>query len=283
MESTAGAVEEHDASVAALDLDRNGAGRFRAGAVTQFGVIHALVLHDIKSRFFGNGWGYFVTILWPGAHIAVLMTIFIVTGRAAPYGDSKLLYIATGVYPYIVWNYISRFTMMGCLMNKAYLSYPIVKPLDLMFARVILELNTSFIIVVVLMIILYFTGANVVPTDPLRVVTGIAAAISIGIGFGILGAVFCMMWPLANLVYVLILILSWATSGVAINPEFLPESIGNLFAWNPLLHCIELVRSGYYVDYPTRLLDRTYVFALGFVSLTLGLILERVLQRLIRQ
>ena len=211
------------------------------------------------------------------------MGIFIVTGRAAPYGDSKLLYIATGVYPYIVWNYISRFTMLGCLMNKAYLNYPIIKPLDLIFARIILELNTSFIILVILCLILALTGASVVPADPLRVATGILAAISIGIGFGMFGSVFCFIWPLANVIYILVLIIAWITSGVAINPEFLPESIGNLFAWNPLLHCIELVRSGYYPDYPTRLLDPTYVFGLGFGSLTIGLILERALKRAIRQ
>ena len=76
----------------------------------------------------------------------------------------------------------------------------------------------------------------------------------------------------------------WLTSGVVINPEMLPEQIGYLLSWNPLLHCIEWLRSAYYDDYPARLLDRSYVIEVGFGTLALGLLMQRTMKRyLLRQ
>ena len=42
----------------------------------------------------------------------------------------------------------------------------------------------------------------------------------------------------------------------------------------------EWMRSAYFSDYPTTVLDRTYVLEFSLVSLTLALILERLLRRL---
>ena len=106
------------------------------------------MLHDIKSRFFGNGLGYVVTILWPSTHIAIVILAYIIGKRPVPYGNSALLYASTCVLPFIAWNYMSRFTMMGMLQNRSFLAYPVIKPLDMMFARLALEHVSIFIITV---------------------------------------------------------------------------------------------------------------------------------------
>ena len=245
----------------------------------QLDVIHALVLHDIKGRYLGSGLGYLVTIIWPAAHLAILITIFVVTGRVVPNGNSALLYVATGVYPFIVWSYVGRFTMMTALQNRAFLSYPIIRPMDLIVARIILELNTAFIILVWLIAFLMLAGINVVPNDPARAAIGILAAATVGVGFGVLGAVFTFLVPYFFMAYVVVIIVFYPTSGIVINPETMPAGIGDLFYWNPVLHCVEMVRSAYYPDYAIRLLDIRYPFVLGLSALALGLVLERLLRR----
>jgi capsular polysaccharide transport system permease protein len=245
----------------------------------QLDVIHALILHDIKSRYFGSGLGYIVTILWPSAHLCVIMAIFILGGRVVPNGDSALLYVATGVYPFIVWSYVGRFTMMTALQNKAFLNYPIIRPMDMIIARIILELNTAFIILVWLVLFLVIAGVPVTPNDPIRAALGVLAALTVGIGFGVLGAVFTFILPYFFLAYVVVIIAFYASSGIVINPEMLPQSIADYFYWNPVLHCVEMVRSAYYPDYTTRLLDIRYPFILGFATLSLGLGLERYLRK----
>jgi capsular polysaccharide transport system permease protein len=251
---------------------------WKSAFVNQKNVLHALILHDIKSRFFGNGWGYVVMILWPGAHLALVVSIHYFSGRVG-YGTSTILYSATGVLPYICWNYISRFSMMSALQNRQYLQYPQIKFLDLTFARIFLEIVTCSIVTFVLFAIFFIMQIDATPVNPGQAFFGLMSAVNLGVGFGVLGAVISRLFPLFNVVYILFLITFWLASGVTINPEGLPESIGYYFSFNPLLHCVEWIRSAYYVDYPHRLLDKNYVISVGLITLALGLCLERLLRR----
>jgi capsular polysaccharide transport system permease protein len=167
--------------------------------------------------------------------------------------------------------------------NKQFLEYPIIKPLDLMISRIILEIFSSFIIVVATIITFICLGIDVMPRDAVQAIFGLLSAVLLGLGFGIFNGVITMILPIWNIVYVLFLIVFWLTAGVANNPENLPIEVGRWFAWNPLLHCIEWVRGSYYLDYPTRLLDKSYVLSIGFGSLGLGLLMDRFLQKYTRK
>ena len=239
---------------------------------TQINVIHALILHDIKNRFFGNGLGYVVTILWPTVHVVIIVGIFVIGGRVAPFGNSTLLYAITGVVPYICWNYISRFMQMTVLQNRSFLSYPIINFIDMLIARVILEVNSMFIIITLCFIVLPIFGTSAMPMNAGGAAMAVLSAICLGIGFGTLATVITKIFPLFVLGYVVFLIVFWFTAGVAINPEAMPREIGDIIAWNPLLHSIEWLRQSYFIDAPTRLLSKTYVFEVSFVTFTLGLI-----------
>ena len=241
--------------------------------------MHALILQDIKSRFFGNGIGYVISIFWPATHIAVLLIIFAAMKRPVPYGNSALLYASTGVAPYICWSYISRFMCLGVIMNKNFLAYPIIKPLDMMFARLFLEIISTYIITVGLLFALVVCQVQAMPFRPWDAAAGLLSAVLLGAGFGVFNAVICMIVQLWQVVYVLVLVIAWITCGLAINPEAMPDKIGRLLAYNPLLHSIEWIRSAYYLDYPAHFLDKSYVLWCGTISLVLGLIMERVLRR----
>ena len=253
-------------------------GPFRGAVKAQLQVLHALILHDIKSRFFGNGLGYILTILWPTVHMVAIMGIFVLGGRPVPYGQSAMLYAATGVLPYIAWNYISRFMSLSMTMNKGFLGYPVIKPLYMMHARLILECNTIFIITVGTIAVLTLCQAPVMPLDPGQAALGLLSAVALGVGFGYLVSVFCLIHHFFNIVYVLILIVFWITAGLAINPEAMPDQIGYYLSWNPLLHSIEWIRSAYFNDFPAHLLDKGYVLKVAGITFVLGLILERLLR-----
>lgn len=245
---------------------------------TQLQVLWALMLHDIKSRFFGNGWGYVMTILWPATHIAIIVSIFVLGKRPVPYGSSALLYASTGILPYIAWNYMSRFCMMGMVQNRAFLAYPVIRPLDMMFSRLALEGVSIFIITVGLVGINALSQVDIMPINMSEAVGGMLSAVLLGVGFGILNGVIVMLFQLWMIGYVGILILFWFTAGLAINPEAMPAELGYWFSWNPLLHSIEWIRKGYYADFPAHLLDKYYVVGVGAGTLALGLVLERLLR-----
>ena len=250
-----------------------------AAWVRQYQVIYAIMLQDIKSRYFGNGLGYAVTIIWPATHVVVLLLIYHFVHKAAPYGDSPLLYAATGVAPYIAWSYISRFMCLGVVQNKSFLSYTIIKPLDTLFARMFLEFISSYIVTAGIIIALAICQSHPMPLDPAAAAAGMLSAVALGAGFGMFNAVICMVIPLWQVGYVLILVVCWITCGLAINPEALPERAGKWLAYNPLLHCVEWIRSAYYPDFPAHLLDKSYVLWCAAIPFVLGLVMVRFLRR----
>lgn len=280
--SAGGAVMPANPRATLPALQRSAGAPYRPGFDTavrrQLHVFNALILHDVKARFFGNGLGYILMILWPTSHIAVVVAIYYFTSREAPYGSDRLLYAAIGVLPFIIWNYISRFTLLAVVQNRSFLQYPPVKPLDIMIARQGLELVSSTIITVALVLFLVLCQSDVWPHRIDQAAFALLSAVLLGIGFGIFNGVICMLFPFWNVCYVLILIVFWATSGVAINPEAMPTAIGELLAWNPLLHCIEWLRLAYYDDFPAHLLNKSYVIYVGAGSLACGLVMERLLR-----
>ena len=246
---------------------------------TQRDVLWALILHDIKSRFFGNGLGYAVTIVWPSVHIAIIVSIYVIGRRPVPYGSSSFLYACIGILPYITLSYMSRFTMIGMMQNRNFMAYPIIRPLDMMMARLALEAVSIFIITTGLVCITEMLGVDAMPLNLSAAVFGMLSAVLLGVGFGVLNAVIVMMFPMWVLGYVGIIILCWITAGMAFNPETMPAEIGYYLSWNPLMHSIEWIRSAYYADFPAHLLDKTYVISFGAGTLALGLIMERTLKR----
>jgi capsular polysaccharide transport system permease protein len=50
---------------------------------------------------------------------------------------------------------------------------------------------------------------------------------------------------------------------------------------NPLLQDVEWMRSAYYPDYPTLVLDKLYPIKFGFITLAVGLLLERFARRFV--
>ena len=121
-------------------------------------------------------------------------------------------------------------------------------------------------------------GGNTMPIDPQGAVLALFSAIYLGIGFGVLAAVITRIFPLFIIIYVGFLITFWLTGGVALNPEAMPTAIGDIIAYNPLLHCIEWMRKSYFMDAPTRLLSKSYVLSVATGTLTLGLLGERFLR-----
>ena len=177
---------------------------------------------------------------------------------------------------------MSRFTMMGMLQNRSFLAYPVIRPLDMMFARLALEHVSIFIITTGLICTNLLFQVDVIPVNKTDAVCGLLSAILLGEGFAIFNSVIVMIFPLWVIGYIGIIITFWFTCGMIINPEAMPAELGYWISWNPLMHSVEWIRKGYYADFPAHLLNKTYVLSVGAGSFAIGLIMERMLKRYFR-
>ena len=241
-------------------------------------VLYALMLRNMRTKFFGNGLGYLVAVAWPLTHIVILVAIFAVAGRAAPFGNSIALFIATGVVPFQTFNYLARFMMISLIKSRPLLAFPEVKVLDMLFAAALLEILSACCVVIAFLVIAWFAGIDAMPRDIVQAAYALGACMLLGLGFGLMNGVIALAFPPWFTGYALIIILLWFSSGVYFVPDALPAVARDALAYLPRCRCIEWMRSAYYEGYGGLVLDRSYIVGFACVTIFLGLLLERAMR-----
>lgn len=237
-------------------------------------VLHALMLRDMRTRFGGSHWGYAVVVLWPVVHVFLLVAIYTFRHIPAPLGDSQAVFFASGAVPVLIFQYISREVMKAVLQNRPLTYYPQVKLVDVIFARILVEIVTGFLGLIVVFGILVAIGVDPRPVEPFTAACGYLAAILLGIGVGTVNVSIAAFFPAWIMGYVLFTIVLYLTSGVMFLPHFLPEKIYSVLKYNPAVQVIEWVRLGYYPDMGVQV-DYLYVIMFALTGLTIGLLLEK--------
>lgn len=240
-------------------------------------VIVSLMLRGMRSRFFGHGAGFFLaSVLWPLAHIAVLLVLYTAVGRTTPYGNSLILFLATGLVPFMTFNYISRQIMIGVVLDRPLLTFTIVKLSDMLISRVLLEILGSFASIVTLAFVLWCLGVNFVPRDTVQAACAYGACILFGAGMGLINTVIVQSFRLWFTGYLLIIIALYASSGILFVINSLPTKAAYYLSFNPVGQGVEWLRSCYYPGYGAATLDKNYLLAWGLCTLFFGLLLERM-------
>lgn len=248
------------------------------GISSQFRVISALILRDMRTRFGRSFLGYVIMVAWPLSHLTVLLGVYVLTRSLVPIGTSAPVFLATGILPYILCLYPARMIAMCIVQNKPLLYFPIVKSFDVIVARSILEIITAFWVVVLFCIILSVFDVDIFPAYPEEAILAIAATIYFSLSMGFISAV---MFQLTR-AWLVILIISqigmYFVSGALFLPSALPETTQYWLSWNPLLHCVEWLRAAYYDGYNYGLLSRQYLLGFSTALLCLGMVIERALR-----
>lgn len=242
-------------------------------------VMSAVILRDVRSRFFNHGLGFLLVALWPLAHMLILLAVYTLVDRRAPYGDSLNVFFATGLIPTLAFMYVSRYMSLSLLANRQMLAFPVVTVIDIMVARAFLEITAAVLTLVFLFIILLFLGDTPFPADPFQAVYAYLACLLLALGFGSIAGVIVMFMPVFATIYILMTILIYVLSGTLFVASSLPEQIAYVLSWNPVFQTVEWMRSAYYLGYSTQYLDKAYTLNFGMTALCLGLLLERVFRR----
>ncbi len=244
----------------------------------QLQIVYALMMHDIKSRFFGNGFGYLAMMAWPMSHIVVVIVMFAASGRVVPYGNSLILYAATGVIPFVASSYISKFIILGVLTNRSFLGYPIVKVIDLITARAGLEVINLILVTVATCVVISSSGIDCWPNNPLQASEAFICSVFLGLGLGYLNGVITMIIPLWNIVFTILSIIAYAASGVVLNLEGLPVELQYYASFNPFAQGVVWMRSAFFGHFESHILDKVYFLEWGVGTLACGLVGERLLR-----
>jgi len=259
-----------------------GQGDLFLGALrVQARVIGALMLRDMRTRFGRTFFGYVISVLWPLTHLLVVMCVYLVARRLFPIGTSPAVFLGTGILPYILCLYPARMITMSVVQNQPLLYFPVVKSLDVILARGILEIVTSFWVIAIFCFILIVFGVDVMPIYPHEALLAIFATIYLGFSIGFAGAVFYKVIRAWIVVVIVLLIVMYVTSGALFLPSVLPPNVQYWLSWNPLFHSVEWLRSAYYDGYGAHILDRGYLVGFATINLFIGLGAERAIRGIV--
>jgi capsular polysaccharide transport system permease protein len=245
----------------------------------QIRVILSLVLRETRATFGTSAFGYAWAVITPTASVSVLVILFSLVGRHAPFGASLALFFATGILTLQFFTEISGKLMTVFDANRALLTYPIIKDVDTILARAILISATYLVIMVIFYTGLIAAGMAGLPARPGQLVFVFFSTALLGLGYGTVNAVIVSMWDTWMQIEKVLTRPLFFISGIFYVPSQLPARAQEFLQWNPILHLVEGFRNGFYPNYNSSILDRNYPILVGTMLLLLGLAGERLFRR----
>lgn len=245
----------------------------------QGNIITAVILRDLRSRFFNHGLGFLIVPLFPFVHLAALLIINNLMGRAVIYGDDLNVFLGTALIPTLTFMYVTRFMSMSLIENTQMLSYPIINILDIVFARAILEILAAIYMIIAVFVVFSLMGSDPYPADIVEACKAFLATAYLSLSVGIIVSLLSKRSVTFLFIWSLFLIIVYILSGAFFVGSFLPEQVLMILSWNPVLHCTEWMRLAYFPGYSDQVLDKTYLLGFATTCLIGGLLGERLFRR----
>ena len=194
--------------------------------------------------------------------------------RRARFTAEEIIYLTLEFYRKLSSSLMTTFNA-----NKALLTYPVIKETDTLFARFVLISATYLVIMLLFYSVLVLCGLADLPRHPDQLLYAFGGIALLGFGLGTFNAVVMSRWESWQFVEQILNRPLFIISGVFYVPSHLPPKALAVLEWNPVLHLIEWVRTGYYPNYDSMVLSRPYVLGCALTLLLLGLAGERLYRK----
>jgi capsular polysaccharide transport system permease protein len=233
----------------------------------------ALILREMSTRYGRTPGGYLWSIAEPLAAILILSIAFSLVMRTPSLGTSFLLFYATGYMPFDLYQALSNTISKAISFSKPLLKYPAVTWVDAVIARFLLNSLTGLLISALLLggILLVIDSRAVL--DLPAIATAMGLAMVLGLGVGVLNCALIGLFPLWAMVWSIITRPLFIASGVFFLYDTLPPLAREILWYNPLIHIVGLMRTGFYSTYTAAYINEIYVLVVALVCLAMGLIL----------
>ena len=246
----------------------------------QLRVIHALILRELKSRYGNRRLGFCWALIEPLLFMSVFVAGFQLIGRGAPSGIPVPLFFVAGFSPFFMFRDLFSEISQGTRGHQSLLMFPQVTRMDLLISKVIVNALVSISVFLTLVICLYFFGFSFRIDNLMGVMIGFGLMIALGFGLGlVLGAVGIRYEFVRSFSEPLLGRPLFLSSGLFFTASMLPPFARDIALYNPLLHCIELIRSSLFESFDSRYIDLGYVCTFALVLISFGLMLLGVFER----
>ncbi len=244
----------------------------------------ALMLREMATTYGRSPGGYVWAVLEPAAGILLLTAIFSLMFRTPPLGVNFQIFYATGLVPFMLYMTVS--SKMGASLNfsKPLLAYPTVTFVDALVARFLVNTMTQIMVAyVIFTAILAFYDTRTILDLP-RIVEAFVMVAVLSAGVGMTNCLLFAQFPVWQQIWSIINRPMFIISGIFFTFESIPQPYRDYLWYNPLVHVVGYMRSGFYPSYGAEYVSKIYVYGLGLGLTVLGLLfLKRYYRDLIHR
>lgn len=235
------------------------------GFVAQCRNIRALVLRDLMMRYGRDNIGFSWVILEPLLLTAGVMIVWSFTMNEGYYRVKLVEFILTGYMPLTLWRHMTNNVISIFRRSAPLLYHRSITLFDIFIARELLEFagTTAALLIVWVSLYLVDVVGAVARLDVLF--AGWLAMAWLGLGSGAIIAGLTERWDTAERFIQPLQYLSLPVSGVFFMVDWLPSWAQQAALLNPMVHCYELFRAGFFGDQMMPHYDLAYfsLWALG--------------------
>lgn len=210
----------------------------------------------------------------PAGQLLVLIAVFSLIGRLPGYGNSFALFLMTGIIVLTTFTQTATQVMSAVQGLKGSNRLAAIGAFHEALARLAFQMVVAmFTLIILAVAIAVFTHVETTPHHLHRVGAAFAATALLAFGVGLIRGWAMTFLPFIERVYTILARVLLFVSGVFYVPSFMPPQIRDWLALNPVLHGVELMRLGFYNQYPTIVFSPDYLLTVGLGATSLGMML----------
>lgn len=211
---------------------------------TQLRIIWALMMREVITRFGREGLGSIWVLLEPAMFVIGVVIIWSNIDSSTTYSPGE--YLAVSYPTMLLWRNGTNRVTKALEVNRALLHHQPIRPLDIIYARILLEFSGAIAAFTILFIAFIEIGICHWPADLLRMILGYFLVIWFSGAFALIMAALSELTETIERVSHLILYFMLPFSGVFVPAFAVPERFRDILLYMPLVDAVEYFHAGYY-------------------------------------
>ncbi len=244
----------------------------------------ALMLREMATTYGRSAGGYIWAVLEPVLGVVLLTVLFSMALRSPGLGSNFPLFYATGYLPFAMFSGLANKTAASIRYSRPFLAYPSVTFVDALIARVVLNVLTNVAVIAIVIGGIFVIYQLPGPVDMASVFEALLLVALLGSGVGVLNCYLMTAFPIWEHIWHILTRPLFLVSGIFFLYDLMPAKAQDLLWYNPLIHCVGLMRRGFYPTYEASYLSRAFVVGVALTLLLAGLaLLERNHRKLLER
>lgn len=219
---------------------------FNQGLRIQLRVLHALMLREMLTRYGRHNIGFLWLFLEPMMFTFAVVAMWTVTGMHMGGGISIVAFGITGYSTIMLWRNMPGRAIGAIAPNASLLTHRPVQMLDVFTARILLEAVGATVSFVVLATAAWMLGLMHGPEDMLKLLGGWLLLVWFGFAVALWIGAASERWTLVYKIWAPVSYIFIPLSGALYLVDALPPAAQEIVLLMPVVHCVEMVRDGYF-------------------------------------